>query len=608
MSSGNSLAAPPSFHLDASLEGRAELIARSIGATDSAVVFSATAGPLRSALEQSIPGLRVLMLEGALEPAEWDLRLAELLAGVYRVAVLDARLAWDAQLVVALRRWSPRAACVELAGVGASGHYESWPANLLIQRVRNILPTAAIVLVSAPEGRAARAELELLIGTTAGTRGSVVPPGVPLRVHQVGTERQRWRELLNITSAPVSPVIVVTPSRGRAAAIAGHLGSAAMAYHGGLLESERAKALDAYRRGNVLVLITTQSLPPLDDLAAPSAIALSHPPLRCEIVPRLAALLARAAVPGRLTILWNATDASAQQGHDLGVRPNLSDLRNVYRGLRSMARGGFARVVPESLTEVGGPAPGQPYLAASSLAALESAGYLRREDDIGRLAAVTISTRDPLPAVGRTLPPWQFGVPLTMDPLTIARRNGMGPTEWQRALAVAAQEGRLLYRPAGRERLYALQSPDSGGAARLQRLVQERSTVVARDKQTVDRWLMMPTCRVQTLALLLDLPPEPRCGLCDRCAPEAENRTEADTEPRDIVLRALAEVPLAVPERAAARIARQALFGAGKEEESRRSDAFLELLVRQGLIRREIGDLQPRLIISDEGRALLAGG
>ena len=194
MTSGNALAARRSFQLDASLEGRAGLLARSIGAADSAVVFSATAGPLKAALEHTIPGLRILLLEGALEPAEWDLRLAELTEGVYRVAMLDTRLAWDAQMVVALRRWGPRIACVELAGVGVSGLYEPWPANLLIQRVRELLPIAAMVLASAPEGRPARVGLEKLMGTTAVARGSVVPSGVPLRVVRVGTERQRWRE------------------------------------------------------------------------------------------------------------------------------------------------------------------------------------------------------------------------------------------------------------------------------------------------------------------------------------------------------------------------------------------------------------------------------
>jgi hypothetical protein len=609
MSVGRTMDTPASFYLDASIEGRADVLAQSIRAADSAtVVFSATAGPLRAALEHAVSGLRVLLLDGALEPAEWDLRLSELMAGVYRVTVLDSRLAWDAQVVITLRRWAPGTVCIELPGVGATGLYEPWAADLLIRRARGILPAAALVLVSAPEGRLARTGLEHIVGALAETRGSAVSPGVPLRFSRVATERHRWSELLRVTSVRASPIVVVTPSRARAVAAASRFGLEAMAYHGGLLESERAKALAAYRRGNIRVLITTQSLPPFEGLPAPGAIVLTHPPHRCEIVPRLAAWLARADVPGPLAVLWLAADMATSRGDNLGLRPHLTDLRSVYRSLRALVRDGFTRVVPESLSEVAGPMLGQPYLAESSLAALETSGLLRREDDIGRLVAVTVSTREPVPTATDLLPTWQVGVPVTMDPVVIASRLGLGPTEWQRRLVEGALDGRLLYRPAGRERLYALIATAGGAASRLQLLVQERATIVANDKRIVERWLTMPTCRVQALAVLLELPAEPICGLCDYCAPKTGERIEAATEPRDIVLRALAEVPIAIPERTAERIARQALSAAGKADQSSGSSALIELLVGQGLVRRETGGLQPRIIVSDKGRGLLAGG
>jgi hypothetical protein len=595
-----------SYQMAATLEARAKLLARRIGGTSSgAIIITPTPGPLRAALEHVLPGVRILALESPSEWAEWDLRLTEVTASVYRVLALDPRLLWDSRLVIALRRWMPCLAGIELAGTGAVGLYEPWPAALLVKRVREVLPTANLALVSVLEGGQGRAWMERQVGTEAAAIDGVLPSGVACRVIQVHTERQRWGNLLDNVSGHDAPCVVVAPSRASAAAAASRLGTAAMPYHGGMLESERGSALEAYRRQTVHVLVTTQLLPPFEDLPAPSTIVLSHPPHRCELVPRLAAWLAQRPGPGPLRILWHASDAAAEGRSGLGVRPNLADLREAYRAARVPARGRYARLTPESLVAAAGPSIGRPYLAATCLAALETAGYLRREDDLARLVSITVLARDLVISAAKALPAWQRGVPLTIDPLAVAMQRDLDPSAWQRELLEAAHDGQLTLRPVGRERLYKLTIPDRGAAARLQAMVRERANVVENERRAVTRWLEGRACRVQALAALLDLPAEPKCGICDRCAPEANERLRATVEPWLVVLRALAEIPLAVPERAAERIAEQALVGWGYTLGRDSSKAVIDLLVTRGLVRREVGDLLSRLAVSEEGLARL---
>ncbi len=547
----------------------------------------------------------MLALESPSEWAEWDLRLTEVTANVYRVLALDPRLLWDTRIVIALHRWMPDLAGIELAGSGAAGLYEPWPAALLIKRVREVLPAANLALVSVPEGGQGLAWLERQVGAEAAAIGDVLPPGIACRVNKVHTERQRWGYLLDYVSGHDTPCLVVAPSRASAAVAASRLGTAALPYHGGMLESERGSALEAYRRQTVHVLVTTQLLPPFEDLPAPSMIILSHPPHRCELVPRLAAWLARRADPGPLRILWHASDA-AERWSGLEVRPNLADLREAFRAVRAQAPHRYARLTPESLAAAAGPSISRPYLAASCLAALETAGYLRREDDMARLVSITVFARNLVIPAAKALPAWQRGMPLTFDPLAVTMRRDLDPSAWQRELLDAALDGQLTLRPVGRERLYKLTIADRGAAARLQSMVRERANVVDNERRTVARWLEGRACRVQALAALLNLPTEPECGICDRCAPEANEQLPATGEPWLVVLRALAEVPLAVPERAAERIADQALVGWGYPSGRASAKAEIDLLVTRGLVRREAGDLLSRLTVTEEGLARLA--
>jgi hypothetical protein len=79
-------------------------------------------------------------------------------------------------------------------------------------------------------------------------------------------------------------------------------------------------------------------------------------------------------------------------------------------------------------------------------------------------------------------------------------------------------------------------------------------------------------------------------------------------EPWRIALHALTEIPLAVPEGAAERIIRRALRRAGRPGDTTTTRAALARLRENNLVRIEAGAMQPRVVVTDEGRTLLTAG
>ncbi len=590
--------------LAATLIGRADILAAALDRHGLPALLLGTAPAALGAAMARIPaGSRVTALTMVPDVEEWELRLAEVAAGVHPVVALDWRLAWDARLVVALRRWSPRLVGIETGGDMGSGRTDLLALELLVARVRRILPAAEVVIAAAPVGLRARARLECM-ATPAELHGPLLPADLAIRIVRVRTERERWEGLLDAASATDKPLLVVTPSRLGAIRVAARLGPGAISYHGGLSDSERATVIDAFRRGQSQFLVTTQTLPGFDDLPPPAAVVLTHPPRRLELVVRLGAWAARSPRPGPLIVLHGDQDMGKPRGGFAGG-PGLSDLRVVYRALRRLAQGGYMRVAPDTLSQTSPLFRGQPHLVAWCLDALERAGYLERGDDLGRAVAITVLTGDRESLVVRGLPAWSPGPRAPLDPLAAALSGGENPERWQRLRLEAALAGLLLYRAAGREPLYRFGRSGREAAARLQALVQEQAEIASWDTRAVTQWLDSPGCRVRALAAEMGLPSSGQCGRCDRCAPGASTGETAGNEPWQLALRALAEVPIALPEGAAERIVRQALRRAGRLGENKTTTAALARLLADGLVRREAGELQARLLVSEAGRALL---
>ena len=588
------------------LEARMGALAELVAKAGSPVLVVSMAAPTQASLpRRAMLGIGVPWLGATLVPAEWDLRLAEVAAGVIPLIVADARLLWDSQFVVAVTRLRPRLVVFDVTPDVEGDLTDRWALVLRIARVRQVLPATLIAAIGMPTSPWARDWLAAHLGSTAVPRGNLVPPGVALRTVRVEAERDRWGAILDAAPPSGGPLLLVTPSRSRAIAAARRLGSTAVAYHGGLLLGERAAILEAYRRQPPRTLVVTQTLPRSDDLPAPAAIVLTHPPRHPETLTSLLGWAARAKAPIPLLIVYTPSDLASALAGVTYPRPSLSDLRHVYRATRRLARQGYARILPESLAPVDGPFRGQTALAVTSLHALETAGYLSRGDDVSRATTLTVLAAESAMLVERGLPPLEAGVAPPVDPLTASLEQGLDPIQWQRRAAAAALDCLLLYRTAGRERLYRLREPVREAAAVLRREIRERDEWAAADARLIADWLQAPGCRARALAAAMGWPASEPCGLCDICVPPDRGFTVAPNEPWRIALRALAEIPLAVPEGTAARIVRQALRRAGRPGDSTASMAALTRLRDDHLIELEAGAMQPRIVVTEAGRALL---
>lgn len=566
------------------------------------VVVSFSPRTLASLLERALPDHRVLVLDGSLEAAEWDLRLAEVAAGVHGAMVTDSRLLWDSRMVVALTRLGPRLVAIDPREEEGADPDDRLAVALLVGRVRRTFPAARLAVVSAPMSPAARDWVSHIVGSASVPRGGLAPPGIALRAVRVRAERERWGAVLDAASVRGDPLLLVAPSRARAIAAAKRIGSAAMVYHGGLSLGERAAVLEAYRR-QPRIMVVTQTLPRTDDLPPPSVIILTHPPQGAETLARLMEWAARSQVPAPLLVIYTDSDLAFLSAGGSRQHPDLADLREVYRAIRKGSRHGYVRTLPDTLAATAGARRWYASLVAGSLNALEAARYLSRGDDISRVVSCTVVTESRR-LVERGLPAWDEGAAPPMDPLVAALEQGQDPIEWQRRAAAAALDGLLIYRSAGSERLYRLRAPLRAAAAALEKEVRERAEWAAGEARMVREWLRTPGCRARTLASLMGWPMEDPCGLCDACAPPLEPPIDSG-EPWRIALRALAEIPLAVPEGAAERIVSQALKRAGRFGDSKTTKAALDHLLSANLARREQGSLQPRIQISEAGRALL---
>ncbi|HXT35676.1 MAG TPA: hypothetical protein VN837_08880 [Chloroflexota bacterium] len=573
-----------------------------------ALVVSSAPRMQASLLERALPGRGVAWLGANLVAAEWDLRLAEVVAGIYSLIVVDARLLWDSQFMVALARNVPRLVAFDVTPDAEVDSADRWALALQIARVRQVFPATMIAAVGTPTSSWARDWLAARLGSTAALpREDLVPPGVALRSVRAGAERDRWGAVLDAAPPPGAPMLLVTPSRSGAIAAAKRLGSTASAYHGGLLLSERAAILEAYRRRQPRTLVVTQTLPRTDDLPPPAAIVLTHPPRHPEILTYLMGWAARANAPIPLLVVYAPSDLAAARAGGSHPRPTLSDLRDVYRATRRLARQGYARILPEALAPTDGPFRGQTALAVSGLHALEAAGYLSRGDDVSRATTLTVLVTESASLVERGLPPMEVGAAPPVDPLVAAFEQGLDPIQWQRRAAAAALDGLLLYRSAGRERLYRLREPVRDAAGALRRDIRERVEWAADDARLIASWLEAPGCRARALASGMGWPVPHPCGLCDTCVPPPRGSDFAPNEPWRLALRALADIPLAVPEGAAERIVRQALRRSGGTGDRKTAMAALTRLRDGHLIRLEAGAMQPRIVVTDQGRALLTG-
>lgn len=547
---------------------------------------------------------RLLALGPGLESAELALRLRELADGVYPVVAVDPERLWQVPVERAIQQRSPRLVVLDTGSLAANGPAADLLAEGLLQRLRRLLPEARVVRL----GQFPSPARLPLAGARQPLRlGDALPASTAVRLHEIVDERQRIRALVALVRRHEQRGLILAPSRGKASALASvlrQIGLDAGVYHGGLSVSERAALIGTFQDGRQRLLVATESLFSAPPLPTPALVAFSHLPRGLDQVLRLADLAADREDGVELAIVATAdelrlSDAAPQ------VLPTLTQVRRVWRAVRTAAAGDLLLVGPERLGDLlhGGPSVG-PWVEVA-LGVLEQSGFLERQEDLARGLTITLLQDDvPESLAAVSIPGLRRGVPVPGDVLQLAAKSGLRAGDLQRLLLEAEAAGHISLRLVGRELCYRLVVPAPTGAA-VEATLARQAELARRDSADLRAWLREDRCRIQALALRYGCPQPEQCLRCDRCNPAQPGIPGRRRRDAVVALQAIAAVGLELPPGAAARAARAALAQQGRSVDERAAAGLIEALLEMGWLERRPGSMGDLLSVTASGDAAL---
>ncbi len=175
----------------------------------------------------------------------------------------------------------------------------------------------------------------------------------------------------------------------------------------------------------------------------------------------------------------------------------------------------------------------------------------------------------------------------------------------QRELLWLQRHRGVLYRPHGRERLFAVPALQPGTARNVNKMVEWLTSLAVTDSRAVAEILEGEECRAVALGAKLGIPTTDRCGICDRCMPARAYITD-DRADVELALIALGSVPFSVRRGAVHRIVARALKDAGRQCKRSRAAELVDVLIERGFIEPSRGGLGEVLGLSLVGKNTFA--
>jgi hypothetical protein len=458
-----------------------------------------------------------LVVMGPLDREALAVRIGAIASRDARLIVLDSDRVWHARLARVLHTVDIRLVVIDTTGL-AAGAAARWALlQQLVRRAGDLMHAAHIVLLSPP---AVRPPLALPPGSTYWQYGDLVPAAVAFSCTEHTSEDGRLASLAASVRAAAGSVLLVTPSRGVAESVAAVLRGAALdaaAYHGGLLQAERAALFAAFSEGRLRVLVATEAIQWEATLPSPALLLFSHPPHSLESLVVLAGRAERATQRTPVVVHVVAGDHAVRAAHSQAGVPAIAALDRAYEGARRRAVRGTAVV---DLLQDRGATRERSAALGSTLTVLDAAGLLVRRSDFARGVTVELLGDDPhaLAPVDAVVPLRQ-GLPLPIDPVQVARRLGWQPHRLHAWLLDAEERGLVQVRPFGREAVYTVRPRTAERDRHLRHLVRDLTTAQAAEVQLVQEWCAARTCRAQMLATQRRWAVADPGGRCDRGLP-----------------------------------------------------------------------------------------
>ena len=354
--------------------------------------------------------------------------------------------------------------------------------------------------------------------------GDVKRSNLRLEVFRARNLDAKLQHLLAICMAETGSGIVYAGSRARCEELARLLrryGITADHYHAGL--ADRARAQDEFMSGRTRVVVATIAFGLGIDKPDIRFILHFDPPGSVEAYYQEAGRAGRDGQPSRCTLMVSPTDRGTltKRAHRDALSADF--LRETYRVVKHRLDGASCGAVAREDLQRDLRSDDTRVRVALSL--LAEAGLVRRGPDLPRAIIVRLRVAEPsrLPTdlqafceAARLRP----GQALSLDPLDVARKSGLGPREIEPRLLQWADKGWLAYQSSGRNLLLELLPASADVSDQVAALLERYEAI---QSQRVDELLSYAgtrRCRHAHISAYLGAPSDEHCSACDNCAQE----------------------------------------------------------------------------------------
>jgi len=346
--------------------------------------------------------VKAAAIHSGIPQGEWRDVLRGAHQGHYKLLYVSPERLWSQEFVTELSKIGvariavDEAHCISQWGHSFRPEYTAIPEA--IERIAGHR-RPPILAVTATATRKVRDEITALLGLELKGEPVALSPDRPeIRYYTEPCDNSGDRDLRVVQIAEAfrrQPAIVYVPTRRKAAAIAGLLKSAghnAFAYHGGMDHPQRQHIEDAFRHGEIDVVVATKAFGMGID--KPDIVLIVHleMPASIEEYVQETGRAARGAAEGTAVLLTMPNDCSIHRMFTKSAAPRIEQVRRIWSQLKP----GTHAYDPEKLAEDSYDNDSE--IVATALAAhyLQEAGAVQRHPDtpwLGRVAILADTER-----------------------------------------------------------------------------------------------------------------------------------------------------------------------------------------------------------------------
>ena len=347
--------------------------------------------------------VKVAAIHSGIPQGEWREILRGAGQGHYKLLYVSPERLWSQEFVAELSKIGvARIAVDEAHCISQWGHSFRPEYAAIPEAMKRIAehPRPPILAVTATAAQKVRNEITTLLGLSLQDEPVALSPDRPeIRYYTERCDNGRDRDLrvVQIVEAfRLQPAIVYVPTRRQAAAIINLLRSAghnAFAYHGGMDHPQRQHIEDAFRHGEIDVVVATKAFGMGIDKPDISLIVHLEMPASIEEYVQETGRAARGAATGTGPDTGNAVlltmpgDCSVHRIFVKGSAPRIEQVRRIWSQLTM----GTHAYDPEELAERGYDGDSESVSTALAVHYLQEAGAVQRHPDTiwkGRIAVV----------------------------------------------------------------------------------------------------------------------------------------------------------------------------------------------------------------------------